>query len=110
MITKSVRARVGKRAEPHRLGAGIRTAMYGEMAAAAAGRRPWWGGHTDWDAALVGAIHFVEAGAFDAITCRYLLREAAELRMAGDLYDWETPAAEVCDRLADEFRVAAASR
>lgn len=110
MIAKSVQARVGKRAESHRIGPGIRTALYGEMAAAASGRRPWWGGHTDWDAALVGAIHFVEASGFDVITCRSLLREAAELRMAGDLYEWETPPATVCERLASEFRAAAASR
>lgn len=78
--------------------------MYGEMAAAASGRRPWWGGHTDWEAALVGAIRFVETGNFDAVTSRLLLREAARLRMAGDLYGWETPATAVCERLAEEFR------
>lgn len=94
----------GGRIASRRIGSGIRTAMYGEMAAAAAGRRPWWRGHTDWEAALVGAIKFVEAGSFDAVTARLLLREAARLRMAGDLYEWETPAAAVCDRLADEFR------
>lgn len=110
MIAKSVQSRVGKRAASRRVGPGVRTALYGEMAAAASGRRPWWGGHTDWDAALVGAIRFVETGGFDAITCRSLLREAAELRMAGELHEWETPAAAVCERLASEFRAEAASR
>lgn len=97
-------ARVGGRIESQTVGDGIRAAMYGEMTAAAAGSRPWWGGKTDWDAALVGAIHFVERSEFDAISSRCLLSEAAQLRMAGDLYGWETPAAAVCARLADEFR------
>lgn len=109
MMATSVQARVRGRIETRTVGAGVRAAMYGEMAAAAAGRRPWWSGRNDWEAALVGAIKFVEAGVFDVPRSRSLLREATELRMAGDLYGWEAPAAAVCDRLADEFRTRAAS-
>lgn len=103
-MVQPVRSSVGGRTDPRTVGNGIRAAMYGEMAAAASGNRPWWGGKTDWEAALVGAIHFVERSGFDAIASRSMLSEAAQLRMAGDLYGWETPAAEVCDRLAAEFR------
>lgn len=110
MIAETVQASVGQRIESETISEGIRAAMYGEMAAAASGHRPWWGGHNDWDAALIGAIHFVDAGAFDAVQSRFLLHEAAQLRKAGDLYGWEAPAADVCRRLAREFRAQAASR
>lgn len=110
MMIQPVQSSVGGRIESRTVGHGIRAAMYGEMAAAATGSRPWWGGKNDWDAALVGAIHFVERSGFDAISSRSLLSEAAELRMAGDLYGWETSARAVCDRLAFEFRRLVAGR
>lgn len=103
-MIQAAQADVGGRIETTRVGYGIRAAMYGEMAAAAAGNRPWWGGKTDWEAALVGAIEFVERSAFDPIASRSLLAEAAQLRMAGDLSGWEAAVATVCDRLAAEFR------
>lgn len=94
----------GTRLEPTPGLMGVRAAMYGEMAANATGNRPWWGGKNEWDAALVGAIQFVEKSGLDELTSRALLEEAAETRMAGDLSEWDTTAAEVCTRLAAEFR------
>lgn len=108
MMSNTVRARVGGHVESPRVGAGIRAAMYGEMAAAAAGDRPWWSGEGAWDAALVGAIHFLEASGFDEPTSRSLLDEAAELRVESELSEWTAPAAELCRRLASEFRRQAA--
>lgn len=104
MMIQADRTDVGGRIETTVVGHGMRAALYGEMAASAAGNRPWWGGKTDWEAALVGAIEFVERNDLDPIPSRTLLAEAAQLRMAGDLSRWEAPAARVCDRLAAEFR------
>lgn len=107
---ETVQGHVGGRIGLPRVATGVRAAMYGEMAAAASGDRPWWGGDRPWDAALVGAIHFLEASGFDEPTSRSLLDEAAELRRASDLTDWDVPAAEMCRRLASEFRRQAACR
>lgn len=110
MMTTPVQTSTGGPSESQTVSDGVRVAMYGEMAAAASGSRPWWDGKNDWDAALVGAIHFVERSGFDAIAARAMLAEAAQLRMAGDLHEWGTPAVTVCDRLASEFRRLVAQR
>lgn len=96
-----IRERIGSRAGM----AGIRAAMYGEMAASASRERPWRERERDWDAALEGAIRFIEAAGLDERTSRHLLDEAATTRNAGVVYGWETPVAHLCDRLATEFRV-----
>lgn len=83
----------------------MRAAMYGEMAASVSGDRPWRARERDWDAAMEGAIRFIEASGLDARTSRLLLDEAAATRNAGDLYSWDTTVKELCERLAAEFRL-----
>lgn len=83
---------------------GLRAAMYGEMAAAAAGERPWCEREAAWDAALAAAIRFLDASTVDQRRARTLLEEAAATRMAGDFYGWDVPVVDVCDRLSAEFR------
>lgn len=78
--------------------------MYGEMAASVSGARPWRERERDWDAALEGAVQFVRASGLDERTGRQLLEEATATQMAGVLYGWDTPTAELCARLAAEFR------
>lgn len=83
---------------------GIRAAMYGEMAAAVSGHRPWCGGTRDWDVAFEGAIRFIEAAGLDDETSRRLLDEAATTRNAGVFHGSDTAVEERCRRLAAEFR------
>lgn len=78
--------------------------MYGEMAAAASGHRPWCERDRDWDAAFEGAVRFIESAGLDERTSRQLLDEAAATRNAGDLQGWSESVEELCERLAAEFR------
>lgn len=82
----------------------MRAAMYGEMAAAVSGQRPWCERERNWDAAFEGAIQFIEAAGLDDRTSRFLLDEAAATRNAGDLHGWDTSVHELCEQLAAEFR------
>lgn len=84
--------------------AGIRSAMYGEMAASAAGYRPWSQGRSAWEAAIVGASRFLLAAGFDERMRRDLFQEAAATRAARKGHERNRSAVEMCDRLAAEFR------
>lgn len=103
-MSETARAGHGGIAEPETGLDGLRAAMYAEMAAAAAGKRPWCEREAAWDAALEGAVQFLDSTAVDDRLARNLLGEAAATRMAGDLHDWTTPVDELCTRLAAEFR------
>lgn len=83
---------------------GVRAAMYGEMAASAAGYRPWSAGRSEWDAALDGATQFIAAGGFDDQTGCMLLIEALKTRGTGIGDERKRPVTELCERLAAEFR------
>lgn len=82
----------------------MRAAMYGEMAAAVSGYRPWCERERNWDAAFEGAVRFVEAAGLDERTSRQLLDEAAATRNAGEFHGWNASVTELCERLAAEFR------
>lgn len=83
---------------------GMRAAMYGEMAATAAGFRPMSRYGNEWDAALAGAKQFIRASATDAQTKQTLLQEAATTCIAGEVSDWKRSGVAICNRLAAEFR------
>lgn len=82
----------------------MRAAMYGEMAATAAGDRPDRTAGNEWDAALAGAKQFVLASSTDEQTKQALLNEAAATCIAGEVTERDRSGAAVCDRLAAEFR------
>lgn len=83
---------------------GMRAAMYGEMAATAAGNRPERTSGNEWDAALAGAKQFILASATDEQTKQALLNEAATTCIAGEVGERDRSSAAICDRLAAEFR------
>lgn len=84
--------------------AGIRSAMYGEMAASAAGYRPWSQSQSAWEAAVVGASRFLLAAGVDERMRRDLFQEAAATWTARNGQRRSRSAVETCDRLAAEFR------
>ena len=83
---------------------GIRSAMYGEMAASAAGLRPWIISQGEWEAAMEGAIRFILTSGFDQRTSHLLLREAVDTHQAAEANHLDETGSEICERLAAEFR------
>lgn len=83
---------------------GVRSAMYGEMAASAAGLRPWSVSRSELDAAMEGALRFILTGEFDQQTSHSLLREAADTHQSAGATRSDKNSSDIFERLAAEFR------